>query len=403
MWRYIGLEILAILVVAIVAQILMNVGIAAFQLVQDDGLRLAYIWPFLLKMSTLSLYYTVPISLLFAATLGLGRMVADLEITALKASGFSYAQIGMPAIGLGIVLSLIANHLNGEVIPPISFERRNLTKMFLRQLTNLGYGGERTITLPKGLGTIRCERYYGNTLENVTITTWSLEKLSGTREEEAQAKRLNHPFTIRARIARIETVREESGEEKLLVRLDDAHVTVPHSFIQSGVDNQFFQQFQVLQLPLPISLTESQPRLKERPSSALRTLRRENGVLRARLEVEREREKDVDARRALERSIQESRSTDLDIALQLGRRRAFAFSCLSFLWAAVPLTLWLNSRNRLVPFFLGNMGAIGIFYPLVTLGALLGRKGYPAELVLQSGNIALFLVGSIMLWRLRKC
>ena len=64
LWRYIGLEIIAIFVLALAVQSIMNVAIVAFQLVQNDGLNLSYIWPFLSKISILSTYYTLPISLL---------------------------------------------------------------------------------------------------------------------------------------------------------------------------------------------------------------------------------------------------------------------------------------------------------------------------------------------------
>ena len=226
LWRYVGLEVVAILVTAIVVQAMMNVGIAGFQLIQQEGLRLAFIWPLLLKISTLSLYYTIPISLLFAVTLGVGRMVADLEITALKASGISYAQILAPSLILAAACALFAQRLNAEVIPPIRYEKGNLKKIFLRQLKNLGHGGERTIVLPKGMGQIHCSAYRGNVLEKVLISVWNLRRLAGGPDAPHAAMQ-ELPIRIRAERARVESLTDPDGQEKLVVELYDADISVP--------------------------------------------------------------------------------------------------------------------------------------------------------------------------------
>ena len=178
-WKYLAREVGAIFVAAFLIQLLVNAGLVAYQLVQREGLRFSLVWPVLFKLSALSLYYTIPVSLLFAVTLGVGRLVADLEITALKANGVSYFQLFVPIVFLGLVGTAVTDYLTSDFIPPVRYERRNLRKLFLRQLENLGYGGEKTITLPSDIGQIHCRRYYGNVLEDVLVSIWDAERLTG--------------------------------------------------------------------------------------------------------------------------------------------------------------------------------------------------------------------------------
>lgn len=402
LWRYIALEVVAILVVAVGVQALMNIGIIAFQMVQQEGLRLAYVLPVLVKMSTLSLYYTVPISLLFAVTLGMGRLVADLEVTALKASGVSHAQILTPAFAVGLLCFLLTQYLNGEVIPEVRYERRNLRKVFLGQLTNLGYGGDRTVELPKSMGQIHCVRYYGNVLEQVTVSLWNLEGLSGSPEEET-SRRLTLPVTIRAQWARVETEIDASGVEELVVHLYGNQVTAPDDLVRGEAgDPYFLQQIGVDYHRLPISLTDLGQGIKDKRTSVLKAELREKAASISDMDRAIRVEKDLEERRRLEASLAISRGDVSLIEAEIARRRAFAFSCFTFPWVAAPLTIALNCRNRLVPFFFGNVAAIGVFYPLVTIGLVLCKKGCPPGVSIQTGNIVLAILGSVLLWRLRK-
>ena len=400
LWRYITMEIVAILIVTLVVQLLMNAGIVAFRLVQQEGLQLSFIWPILFKLSTISLYYSIPISLLFAVTLGVGRMVADLEITALKASGVSYVQLAAPVFILGICCSIFTQYLNGEIIPPVRFQRRNLKKLFLRQLSDLGTGGNMTISLPKDMGQIICRRHYGNVLEDVQISVWNVARLTGGG---GGSKRQKFPVTIRARWARIHTETDPAGRDRLVVELEGAEVTAPDSVLHGGKGDVFFlQRLGIDRSRLPIPLTDSTPGTKDKRSSVLKKQFADNVKILQRLKGEFAVEKDLDTLDQLKEEITRLEKENLSIQTELARRRAFAFSCFTFLWLGLPLTVWLNSRNRLVPFFMGNLAAIGLFYPLVTLGLQLVKKGYPPGLMVQTGNIALFILGAVLLWRLRS-
>ena len=205
LWRYIGLEIIAIFALALIVQSVMNIAVVSFQLVQNDGLTLSYIWPFLSKISILSTYYTLPISLLFAVTLGFGRMVADREVTALKACGLSYLQLMAPALSLGLVCAVATDYLNGSVLPEIGYQKRNLGRRLLTQLTELGEGTDFRLPLPRNMGRIYCGRYRGNILDDVFISVQDIGRLTG---ESAVASGQEFPIQISARRAEVRRVND---------------------------------------------------------------------------------------------------------------------------------------------------------------------------------------------------
>src|SRR3990172_13010863 len=79
---------------------------SAFRALQDEiGLgQLLRIAPYLVPYT---LPYTIPISLLLAASLALGRMASDNEITALRAGGVSMWAVILPVALLGAGFTLL--------------------------------------------------------------------------------------------------------------------------------------------------------------------------------------------------------------------------------------------------------------------------------------------------------
>ncbi len=395
-WRYIGFEILAIFFIALFAQIVINIGVFAFQLVQRDGLRLAFIWPILFKFSILSLYYTIPISLLFSVTLGFGRMIGDLEVTALKACGLSYFQLAAPFLFMGLVFSGISSYLNSTIIPEIHYDKRNLRLAVLQQLTKLGSGGESKFPLPRDGGYIYCRRYFGNNMEKVRIDLWTRDYA----KEEVEASDVI-PTTIHADRAKFFREQSPEGEPQLVVDLFGIDIHIPDSEVRSNGNPHFLQKISTGHYRKVFSLTESDRREKDLSTHVLKEHLEKSRRALEQTQKKFEKEKVVESRTSLANDIRSLKDDVWDSAAEIARRRAFSFSCFTFLWAAIPLTFWLNHKNRLVPFFCGNILAVGIFYPLVTIGITLSKKGTPA-IVTHSGNIVLLLIGGVLLWRLQK-
>ncbi len=89
------------------------------------GIRLAAYVPIF------SLQYTVPMGILVASLIAFGRLTADNELTALRASGISPLQLIFPCLGVGLILSLFSLQLSDRVVPPA----RHRFELLLRKVS----------------------------------------------------------------------------------------------------------------------------------------------------------------------------------------------------------------------------------------------------------------------------
>lgn len=80
-----------------------------------------YLIPWLLS-------FTLPIAVLTASILSFGRLSADGELIAMRASGISLYRVSMPIIMVGVLLSFFAFFLNDQVSPNASFASRRVIK-----------------------------------------------------------------------------------------------------------------------------------------------------------------------------------------------------------------------------------------------------------------------------------
>lgn len=70
--------------------------------------------------------FTVPMAVLSATLLTFGKLSADNEITAMRASGISLYRLVFPLVVAGLVISLISYELNDWILPRLRFESRKL-------------------------------------------------------------------------------------------------------------------------------------------------------------------------------------------------------------------------------------------------------------------------------------
>jgi lipopolysaccharide export system permease protein len=79
------------------------------------------------------LAYTLPISFLFGVLLAVGRMAADVEVTAMRACGVGVATVTLPPFALGVLLSVFSGYLTLEATPAAQREMRvAVSRMLLR-------------------------------------------------------------------------------------------------------------------------------------------------------------------------------------------------------------------------------------------------------------------------------
>ena len=78
------------------------------------------------------------------------------------------------------------------------------------------------------------------------------------------------------------------------------------------------------------------------------------------------------------------------------RRLAFTLSSFTFPLLGAALCFLVSWGGRLLPFFLGNLVVMGIFYPLLMVGTTLGERGMVPWLFLALPNLVLLALGVAM-------
>jgi len=151
------------------------------------------------------LVYTLPISFLFGVLLAIGRMAADVELTAMRACGVGIAAVAVPPFTLGLLLSALSGYLTLEATPAAHREMRvAVSRMLLRGAAiepgRFSSVGDRLLYVE--------ERQDDNRLLGIVIS---------------DRTDIERPLMIFARSGEM-ALDEESGELKLRLEDGDIHV-----------------------------------------------------------------------------------------------------------------------------------------------------------------------------------
>jgi lipopolysaccharide export system permease protein len=381
--RYVALEILRILCLALLGLSVLYTAAIAYETIRS-GMQITYIWPLLAKMVAYPLYFSVPLCLLFGVTLALGRLTADLELAAMRCHGASHLQVYAPVLALGLACTAGSYFLNGWLVPRLHYEKRNLQQYILKQLENLGAGVNRTILLPEGGGSLLVRAYEGTELRGVHIDLHRKLQASFLPAVRSELPaRLPEKVTILAREGRLQLPEDRAG---VTLHLRGVEVLVPERVAGSGGADSFHQKFEITQtLSIPLSFEPKAPGIKDRIDPELRA-----HIAELRRELATSPEND-----GVRRRIWAAES-------EWHRRLAFSLSSFSFALIGASLCFLSERRSRLVPFFAANAIVLVVFYPLLLVGALLGERGYFPAGAMALSNIVLLGAGIYLLQRVLR-
>lgn len=137
-------------------------------LVINKGVPLIVVGKIFLLLLPLLLTYTLPFACIIGVILAFGRLSADNEIIAIRASGIRLRKLITPLVTVGIILSLMTFYLNDKVIPRAHFEQKKLQKNLGLENPDALLEAGVFITEFKGQ-TIFIHRVEGNMFYNITI------------------------------------------------------------------------------------------------------------------------------------------------------------------------------------------------------------------------------------------
>jgi lipopolysaccharide export system permease protein len=323
--------------------------------VLDDLLRVVSL------LGTMLAIYALPVSFLFGVLLAMGRMAADVEITAMRACGIGIRGMLLPIAALGAALSLITLALCLEVEPAA---RRDMASAVRRMLV-------------RGAA-VEAGRF--NTVGDRTLYADAREGAHGLRgiliSDRTDPKR---PFLVFAESGEMR-LDEERAELTLLLERGDVHID-----LRSGEDDRYqrvgFERFeykidvgQMIHPTLPI-------RAREMSLAELRA---------------------TVARIAAGAQTEPLREPPATYAIELERRYALPAAPALFALVGVPLGMRRKRGARSYGVLLCAVLAFG-YYALQSFCELLAtEKGLPPRLAAWLPNLVFAALGAVLLVRARR-
>ena len=461
-WRIVGYlmrEMLKTFVFVLVIlefcySILVAVG-AAQQMQLELPLVLPLVW--LVAISTLA--DAIPLALIFAVSLVIGRFLADREIMALKSFGLSYRHLLLPAMLLGLVFGGGAFVINTRVGPSAHSQKRDVGRLIAEQFRYLGEGWNRDLlkSVKRSPVNLWVRHYSGRQLEGIFLSPKSDRKddpfLSEDRLDDVEpgvsryyiyAERGRILFADELEAEGVDTAEwlgRESGSDApltgaIVIELSGINVFTSDRFLGQGSDSflhrlhigryYYVKDFGAKrnkksrkgmtagELTAQIGVIEEQiAATEEQIRAAVEQIRTtEEQILATSVEDEKSRQL-VAASRAnvavSREQVEDSRENVGDwgrqiikIRTEYHERLARTCVCVLFPVLAGLIAFWLNSENRLVPFFVASTVLPGVFYGLATIGRLLAQAGVPSWAAMYSGPTLLATVALVGLWLLEK-
>jgi lipopolysaccharide export system permease protein len=117
--------------------LLMEKVLSLVDLVLKNGVPVSTVLELIVDIMPATFAITVPMSLLVAVLLALGRLASDLELVALRAGGISLARLYPPLLALGLVFSLGMVAFNETLLPNANESYKVLLYEVLRQRSDV--------------------------------------------------------------------------------------------------------------------------------------------------------------------------------------------------------------------------------------------------------------------------
>ena len=338
-----------------------------------------------------TLPYTIPATTLFATCVVYGRLSADNEILAIRASGVSLARVVGPAVLLGLLVSAGTMGLYYRIIP---YTHHLMRTMFLADVEELIY------TMLKKTGQLTYPGFdYSMFVRGV----------QGHRLIGAVFK--HHDFygeTDSAATADEAELHVDMSHQKLLVRMR-------HGVSWSKPDTHAYFNERDWPIDLPGDLVKNHNRrprdmVWEELGENLEKLRRQQQENTQAIEWAREVIQNrvpgirIDMPlhvKNLKRRGDVYRRQMLDIVTEQHMRPALCLGCLLFVVVGCPVGIWFGRSDYLSSFISCFLPVIFLYYPLMLCGTGMAKDGrFGTMLTVWAADIVVGVIGFLFLCRL---
>lgn len=333
------------------------------ELVITKGVSLLSVSKLFLFLVPYLLTYTIPIAVLTAALLALGRLSSDNEIMAVRAHGINVFRLIVPLLITGLILSLLLVILNDRVIPKAHYATR-------KTLVDIGIRNPAAALEP---GT------FINSFQNYVLFVYSIERNKQTGERNI----LNN--------VRIYEPQGKDKPSRIIVARRGEFVSVPEK--------------KIVKLKL-IEGTSDEPDLKK-PGEFFKLNFKTYYMTLNFMDQNENREiekkpKDM-TMNELTQQISDYKAKGIEtapLATHLHQKLALAFSAFVFILLASPMAIITHRREKTLNFVIAFLTVV-IYYLLLIGCESLSLQGHigPA-LGMWLPNIIFTIIGIILMIRL---
>jgi lipopolysaccharide export system permease protein len=338
-------------------------------LVESVGLLIPWVWVFALPMGFLT-----------ATLLVFGRISADQELTAARASGVSLISLITPVLLLSLLCCGVSAWINMQLGPQCRYAYK---KLIFQARTELADKADDE--LPEG----QYVRDFPGYIFYVEKNRGG--KLEGVRIYE---RGTNMQMTITAPTGQIET---DVTNKQIILNLDDASIvrfngshvhfdtsrSMPMKFDLNTVTNQMgkprISDMTFWQLQNELRDLEESLALPPAPAAS-------TDELRAQLSEVAKRRQDLTE----------------PIRVEMHREISFSFACFGFTLVGIPLGIRVHRRETNVGVAIA-LGLVLVYYAFFMLGeSLSARPEFAPHLILWLPNFIFQAVGAVLLWRANR-
>lgn len=337
--------------------------------------------------------YVLPFALLTAMLLLFGRLSADNELTAIKASGISLLALSAPLLVLALVMSGLCAWFNLKVTPESRVAYKSLLSQYMLRNAESLITEERFIDEIEDV-TLYIRKKNGDLLEDVRI--WQKENGEITRRITAKKGRVTFlPAEKKIVLTLTETLTEHVKLHEIpihdpgpaLPATNLVGTNVVENLISNALTTRVIGKSYVrewlpakMDFELPLSLTNV-----DRAERRVRLTEMSFPQLRAEL-AKRQRE-----------GVGVS-----PVLVQMHRQVAFSFASFAFTLVAIPLGIVAHRRETSIGMAL-SLVLVMIYYSFLVLGeALQARERMNPHLIVWIPNLLFQTLGAILLWRANR-
>jgi lipopolysaccharide export system permease protein len=308
------------------------------------------------------LSFSLPMAMLATSLLVFGRLSADNEITAMRASGIGLGQVIAPVILLATAMTAVCLLINAFVAPACKTRMRTffLDQAMDNPMAMLAEGVE-IREFPGYLVYVGRRNIQAGTLENIVIYTLDDRGAAISKVTADRARVTIDAFSQKLRLD-LENVRGDMRDPK-----DPTNI----SKIRPGIRAQRY--------PMELDLSQVMSKLKQ--------------------EKKRMSDCSITEVNELIKTYRKRGKYPAEETIEIHKRLSLATACLAFTFVGIPLGIKTNRRETSIGMAL-SLGLAMVYYMVLILAsALKEHPNFYPEAMLWVPNLTFQLIG---LWLIRK-